>query len=204
MDIIKNTPPGKLSEKTLRKNLQWIIEKENLDNERDLVNTLAAALDVDILDVASALIYLHQDKGASHSNNLPLTPAERPKQSRELAFTRPTPIKMVRYRLEVGIKHGVNLEKLKKTLVEESGVDKNNINNVDIKDFYTLIELPDEMPQDIFEHLKSVEINQQKLDIKRIKKRNHLKRTHQRSGRGRHRKQKTSADTADVRYNKYQ
>jgi len=57
-------------------------------------------------------------------------------------------------------------------LIEESGVDKNNINNINIQGDYTLVELPDEMPQDIFLHLKSVEIKQHKLDIKRVKARN--------------------------------
>ena len=32
------------------------------------------------------------------------------------------------------------------------------------------------MPPDIFQHLKSVEINQHKLDIKRLKSRNNKKR----------------------------
>lgn len=81
-------------------------------------------------------------------------------------------IKMVRYRLDIGCKHQVTLEELKKILVEESGVDKNNINNINIQGDYTLVELPDEMPQDIFLHLKSVEIKQHKLDIKRVKARN--------------------------------
>lgn len=81
-------------------------------------------------------------------------------------------IKMVRYRLDVGCKHQVTLEELKKILIEESGVDKNNINVINIQGDYTLVELPDEMPQDIFLHLKSVEIKQHKLDIKRVKARN--------------------------------
>jgi len=81
-------------------------------------------------------------------------------------------IKMVRYRLDVGCKHQVTSEELKKILIEESGVDKNNINNINIRGDYTLVELPDEMPQDIFLHLKSVEIKQHKLDIKRVKTRN--------------------------------
>jgi coenzyme F420-reducing hydrogenase beta subunit len=81
-------------------------------------------------------------------------------------------IKMVRYRLDVGCKHQVTSEELKKILIEESGVDKNNINNINIQGDYTLVELPDEMPQDIFLHLKSVEIKQHKLDIKRVKARN--------------------------------
>lgn len=80
-------------------------------------------------------------------------------------------IKMVRYRLAVGCKHQVTAEELKKILIEESGVDKNNI-NINIQGDYTLVELPDEMPQDIFLHLKSVEIKQHKLDIRRVKARN--------------------------------
>jgi hypothetical protein len=78
-------------------------------------------------------------------------------------------IKMLRYRLNVGSKHQINAEELKKVLIEESGVDKNNINIITIQGDYTIVELPDEMPQDIFLHLKSVEIGQHKLDIKRVK-----------------------------------
>lgn len=78
-------------------------------------------------------------------------------------------IKMLRYRLNVGSKHQINAEELKKVLIEESGVDKNNINIITIQSDYTIVELPDEMPQDIFLHLKSVEIKQHKLDIKRVK-----------------------------------
>lgn len=99
-------------------------------------------------------------------------------------------IKMVRYRLDVGCKHQVTSEELKKVLIEESGVDKNNINNINIQGDYTLVELPDEMPQDIFLHLKSVEFKQHKLDIKRVKSRN-KKRGINRSRRGRQRIRKS-------------
>lgn len=95
-------------------------------------------------------------------------------------------IKMVRYRLDVGSKHQVTSEELQKILIEESGVDKNNINNINIQGDYTLVELPDEMPQDIFLHLKSVEIKQHKLDIKRVKTRN-KKRSNNYNRRGRRR-----------------
>lgn len=94
-------------------------------------------------------------------------------------------IKMVRYRLDVGSKHQVTSEELKKILIEESGVDKNNIKYINIQGDYTLVELPDEMPQDIFMHLKSVEIKQRKLDIKRVKSRNKRRSNHVRRGRKR-------------------
>lgn len=91
---------------------------------------------------------------------------------KSMANTTPPGIKMVRYRLDVGGKHQVTPEEIKKVLIEESGVDKNNINNLNIHGDYTLVELPDEMPQDIFLHLKSVEVKQHKLDIRRVKARN--------------------------------
>lgn len=105
-------------------------------------------------------------------------------------------IKMVRYRLDVGCKHQITLEELKKVLIEESGVDKNNINNINIQGDYTLVELPDEMPQDIFQHLKSVEIKQHKLDIKRVKARNKKRgNNHRRRGKQRtHQANKGSSD----------
>ncbi|MGZ5050888.1 MAG: DbpA RNA binding domain-containing protein [Methylobacter sp.] len=100
-------------------------------------------------------------------------------------------IKMVRYRLDVGGKHQITSEELKKVLIEESGVDKNNIYNINIQSDYTLVELPDEMPQDIFLHLKTVEIKQHKLDIKRVKTRN-KKRGNNRRRRGKQRKIQSS------------
>lgn len=102
-----------------------------------------------------------------------------------LAIIQPD-FKMVRYRLDVGGKHSVTLEELKKVLIEESGVDKNHVNIVTIQNDYTLVELPNEMPQDIFLHLKSVEIKQHKLDIKRVKARN-KRRGGNRNRRGRQR-----------------
>ena len=78
----------------------------------------------------------------------------------------------MRYRLDLGSQHDLNEMELKKVLVEESGVDIKNISNVRIQDVYTLIDLPDEMPQEIFHHLKAVEINGRRLDIRRVKPRN--------------------------------
>jgi hypothetical protein len=106
-------------------------------------------------------------------------------------------IKMVRYRLCVGSKHHVTSEELRQVLIEESGVDKNNINMI-IQGEYTLVELPDEMPQDIFMHLKSVEVRQCRLDIKRVKARN-KKRGNNHGRRGKqHATQRNNGDSNKV------
>jgi len=158
----------------LKNQLQHILKNAHLDTQRNLVLAIASELGVSLLECAAALLYLTQN-----GNNLS-APVE-PK-----AVSQPG-IKMVRYRLDVGSQHQVTLEGLKKILVEESGVDKNNINNVNIRSGYTLIELPDAMPLDIFQHLKSVEINQHKLDIRRVKPRKNRRRGNPHSRQGKNR-----------------
>lgn len=165
----------------LKNRIEQILKNENLDIHRALISAIAAELGIDSLTCAAALTYLTQ----SIENTS--TPVFLRNQKTGNQFPAKNPqlgIKMVRYRLDVGSKHCITAELLKKVLVEESGVDKNNINNVNIQNLYTLIELPDEMPPDIFQHLKSVEINQHKLDIRRVKNRKNKKRGNYHNRRG--------------------
>ena len=168
MDIIPN-PVGQVAGLNcthLAQRLRIALNQGGLTDEREQIGRLADELGVQVLDCAAALLYLLQqvaDKTATASVK-PILPAVAP-------AIKPT-IKMVRYRLDIGSRHQLYVETLKKLLVEESGVDKNNINNINIHGLYTLIELPDAMPPDIFQHLKWVEINGRQLDIKRVKGRN--------------------------------
>lgn len=163
--------------------LRRILSSENLEFERNMMKTLALNLCVDQLDCSSALLFYcrNQNNPKSKLNKEPTLYANQGKHSE---------IKMVRYRIEIGRKHGVTTEELCKILIAESGVDKNNINNIDIQSACTYIELPDEMPQDIFLHLKSLRINEQQLDIKRIKNRKSKKKQRSRLRQNRQRKSK--------------
>lgn len=153
----------------MKNRLRQILNSENLDSQRILISAIAAELEIDSLTCAAALMHLVQ------TINPPALLADQKTEHKPPLKSSQPCLKMVRYRLDVGSKHQVTLEVLKKVLIEESGVDKNNISHVNIQGLYTLIELPDEMPPDIFQHLKSVEINQHKLDIRRVKKRNNKK-----------------------------
>jgi hypothetical protein len=180
-------------EEPLKNRIQQILLNENLDTERAFIRATTAELGIDNLTYAAALTYLNQ---LIENTSAPVLKEDN--QTNKPLSTKATPlsIKMVRYRLDVGTKHHVTLEQLKKVLIEESGVDKNNINNVNIQSLYTLIELPDEMPPDIFQHLKSVEINQHKLDIRRVKTRN-KKRGNFHMHRGRKRNLKPVKEISD-------
>ena len=181
-------------EKPLKDRIEQVLNSVNLDTQRALIVAITAELGIDGLTCAAALTYLTQTT-ASSSN--PACLWDQKPGNQLTAKNTPLAIKMVRYRLDVGSKHHINMELLKKVLVDESGVDKNNINNVNIQNLYTLIELPDEMPPEIFQHLKSVEINQHKLDIRRVKSRNNKKRGKNHIRRGRKRDPKTGIEISD-------
>lgn len=189
----QKTMPQLGKEDPLTTRVQQILETRNLNEQRALINTIIVERGATCLDYAAALLYICQHSQAPR----PQFPAPRRSEKRTYPpISRQPGIKMVRYRLDIGSQHQITQEQLKKVLVEESGVDKNNINFVTIQDNYTIIELPDEMPQDIFQHLKTVEINQQKLDIKRLKTRNHKKRGITRNRRERDDKTRTTNDIA--------
>jgi hypothetical protein len=156
---------------SLKAQVQNIITSQNLENQRRMINAIAAELKTSVLDCAAAIAYLHEDDlGKSGLINTSQTQSIR--QSNQEKPPIQSGIRLVRYRLDLGNQHNVTMDEIKKVLVDESGVDIKNIANVRIQDGYTLIDLPDEMPQEIFHHLKTIEINGQKLDIRRVKPRN--------------------------------
>jgi hypothetical protein len=156
--------------KLLKDKVQDIFVSQNLEDQRRLVESIATQLNITVLDCAAALVVLGFENPSNISSskiNPPQVLVEKP-----LPHTLATNIRLVRYRLDIGLQHKVTQDEIKIILVEESGVDIKNIANLRMQDTYTLIDLPDEMPQEIFHHLKTVEINAQKLDIRRVKPRN--------------------------------
>ncbi|MBM4208188.1 MAG: hypothetical protein FJ190_09300 [Gammaproteobacteria bacterium] len=149
--------------------LQHVLATKDLHGQRLAINRLVAEQNISLLDCAAALLYLNKNK----STQTVTSTAKSVESGQKLTPAISSPaIKLVRYRLDLGSQHQLSLTELKKVIVEESGVDIKKIYNVRIQDSFTLVDLPDEMPQEIFHHLKTVEINGKKLDIRRIKARN--------------------------------
>ena len=142
------------------------------EQEKRLIKSIARELNLSFLDCAAALAH-YVETGANRVN-----PAQAGILPEKRLIAVPRKMRLVRYRLAVGNQHQITLEGIKKLLVDESGVDVNNIANVKIQDDFTLLDLPDEMPQEIFQHLKMLEVNRQKLDIRRLKPRNRKNGNH--------------------------
>ncbi|MDD2740156.1 MAG: DbpA RNA binding domain-containing protein [Methylomonas lenta] len=150
--------PRKLEK--LNKRLQNVLKQANIESHRAVIQRISANLNIDIIDCAAALLYISQPHLIQ--NTIPQEP------QKPIAVT-PANNRNVRYRLDVGCQHNIDPEQLLAVIIEESGVDRSRITRLEIRDNYTLIDLPDGMPADIFQLLSEAYIGEYKLNIKRVK-----------------------------------
>ncbi|RUL72880.1 DEAD/DEAH box helicase [Dyella choica] len=69
------------------------------------------------------------------------------------------------YRIEVGHEHGVKPGNIIGAIANEAGLESQYIGRLSIRGDYSLIDLPDGMPAEVFQHLQKVWVNQQQLRI---------------------------------------
>ncbi len=157
-------------EEQLINSLKKVLAQEDLSQHKALVKRLSSELKVSVLDCAAALSLLNNPKlGRKVVERVDIG-----------AITVSAKQKVVRYRLDVGLTHQVSADEIKDMLVDVSGVERKRIAWMDIRSFYTLVDLPDGMAADIFQLLSETEINNQQLNIKRVK---HQRRFHRRGSR---------------------
>ncbi|MES2105339.1 MAG: DEAD/DEAH box helicase [Pseudomonadota bacterium] len=75
-------------------------------------------------------------------------------------------IPMQTFRIEVGRNHAVTPANIVGAIANEAGLEAKHIGRIDIFDSYTVLDLPDGMPKDLFEHLKKVWVGGQQLQIR--------------------------------------
>ncbi|WP_049622411.1 DEAD/DEAH box helicase [Frateuria defendens] len=69
------------------------------------------------------------------------------------------------YRIEVGHSHGAKPGNIIGAITNESGLEARFIGRLSMRDDYSLIDLPDGMPEETFNHLKKVWVSRQQLRI---------------------------------------
>ena len=75
-----------------------------------------------------------------------------------------------RYRIEVGHEHGVKPANIVGAIANEAEIDAEYIGRIEIYDDHSTVDLPEGMPKEIFNHLKSVWVSGQRLKISRTDK----------------------------------
>jgi len=92
--------------------------------------------------------------------------SEKPKRERK---SRDEPeVGMETFRIEVGKEHGVAPGNIVGAIANEAGLESSYIGRIDIQDSYSLIDLPEGMPKDLFKDLKKVWVSGQQLKISRV------------------------------------
>lgn len=93
-------------------------------------------------------------------------PAERPR--RDIAPRGAPEQGMETFRIEVGHQHGVKPANIVGAIANEAGLESRFIGRIDIHDGFSLLDLPQDMPQDVLAHLKKVWVSGQQLQMRRL------------------------------------
>lgn len=93
------------------------------------------------------------------------------RKTKALPGSQATPLKgmpdvqMKRFRVEVGYDHGVKPGNIVGAIANEAGLDSKMIGQIEIYDGYSVVDLPDGMPKDVFQDLQKAWVCQQQLKI---------------------------------------
>jgi ATP-dependent RNA helicase DeaD len=77
---------------------------------------------------------------------------------------------MERFRIEVGRQHNVKPGNIVGAIANEAGLDAKFIGHIDIQGNYSFVDLPKDMPQDVFLDLKKIRVCGQRLNLSRAEK----------------------------------
>ena len=138
---------------------------------------------VPVLEIASALARLAQgdtpllfDSRPARDSGAKWDKEDKPREKRQSgkkpdrAARKDTPPEkgMERYRIEVGYKHEVKPGNIVGAIANEAGIDSQYIGRINIHDDFSLVDLPEDMPRELFKSLKYVWVSGQQLQISRL------------------------------------
>ncbi|WP_299595775.1 DEAD/DEAH box helicase [uncultured Microbulbifer sp.] len=163
--------------------------REDLAPFRDLVDQYLSENEVDPLDVAAALAAMAQgdqplllderepkprdfnDRNERDGRSDRRERGERDDRKRgKKSFDKekhvgPPDEGKERFRIEVGREHGVRPGSVVGAIANEVDLDSSYIGRIEIYPDYTTVDLPEGMPQEIFNHLKKVRVNGRPMNI---------------------------------------
>ena len=153
---------------------------EDIEREQNLPAVELAAALASLLQ-GPAPFLLTPQPGAPHPESPPDSPRGGPKarkggtapdeepaaEPRTQRSSRKGP-RLETYRIEVGHAHGVQPGNIVGAIANEAGLDGRNIGHIDIRDDHSFVDLPEGMPNEIFENLQAVRVRGTELRIRRV------------------------------------
>lgn len=173
-----------------RTDLENRIETADLGFFRALVDGWVESSGMDLRDLAAALTMMAQE---DRPLQIPEDPKPRPQRERSDSRgdrperprrdrgersdrgdrgdrppkrDKPLDYDAQKYRLDVGRKDGAEPGNIVGAIANEAGIEGRFINNISIRDNYTLVDLPSGMPKEIFEQLRKTRVKGRPLNMR--------------------------------------
>ncbi len=179
--------------KTILSTIEKIQKSKDYGVFTKLITELNEQDDVNIIDIAAALAHMSNNNKSFLLNESefkhlkdkrpfkddfddrggrPNSRKERGERKKKTPVgSKATPLKdmpdvqMKRFRVEVGYDHGVKPGNIVGAIANEAGLDSKMIGQIEIYDGYSVVDLPDGMPKDVFRDLQKAWVCQQQLKI---------------------------------------
>ncbi|OVE81013.1 hypothetical protein BVY03_04975 [bacterium K02(2017)] len=164
----------------LKEQVQIIIDNENLDSQMKSLEQYQKDWDWDLQKIAAGLLKMVQTNNPVYSEEYKddFSAAKDRKKDRdnkdrpsfdlsgvEKAFKNRTSSTMQRYRVEVGLSHGIQARNFVGACCNEAGLSREMIGRINLYEKHSMIELPKDLPQDLLNHLKKVWVGGQQLQL---------------------------------------
>jgi len=136
--------------------MQSLVEQYRQEHDVPAVEIAAALAKMTIGD-KPLLLSPDKDGPARRSNEAKLRQdGRKPPRSQKRRDHSPPDDDKERYRVEVGLKHGVKPGNIVGAIANEAGLDGEHIGHIEIEEEFSLVDLPLGMPRDVFKDLKKV------------------------------------------------
>ncbi len=142
----------------------------------DLITQYQQEHDVSTLTVAAALAHLHQGKTPLLLKEDP-KPKKKPRQARverpphkfaKRGKARRPGAGMERFRIELGNTHGAMPKHIAAAISQEAGLHSRDIGTIQVNSHFSFIDLPEDMPKQLFRTLKRTTVRGRRLKITRL------------------------------------
>ncbi len=171
-----------------RDQMLQMMENESLEFFQELSFELMEEMDVDLLQLTAATLYMAQkdrplqaedtralnnrgfDEPKRGRNERGRNDRGRPERGGERGQGRGRQLKnMALFRIEVGSKDNVEIRNIVGAVANETSIRSQFIGQIRIHPDFSTIELPDDLPQSIVDHLKTTHVGKKQMRISRCK-----------------------------------
>ncbi len=148
-------------------------QTERIEKFRDIIDHYVRHHDVPETDVAAALAVVAQgdeplllDPAAEKPVRAPREERERPERTASRS-RRGSDVPMATYRINVGKRHKVEPRQIVGAIANEGGLRRGDFGHIAIRPDFSLVELPADLPNEVFEALRDTRISGKLIELSR-------------------------------------